>query len=83
MRARSHASSRPTAARASVRAVTNSRSRTSSAARSLASQSSRGTTRLPAMWPHFFGHTWSSRKMPAAPACSYSSTVRIVFSGLP
>ena len=54
-----------------------------SAARSLASHSSVGTTCLPAMWPHRFGHTWSSRNMPAAPAGSHSSTVRMVLSGLP
>ena len=83
IRARSHASSSPMAARASVRAVTKMCSRTSTAARSLASQSSRGTTFLPAMWPHFFGHTWSSRKTPAPPASSYNWIVRMVLSGFP
>ena len=53
------------------------------AARSLASQSSLGTTCLPAMWPQRLGQTWSSRNMPDAPACSHSSTVRTTLSGLP
>ncbi len=35
------------------------------------------------MCPHRFGHTWSSRKIPDAPAASHSSTVRAVLTGLP
>ena len=44
---------------------------------------SRPITRLPRMWPHRFGQTWSSRKQPAAPAAINSATVRRTFSGLP
>ena len=35
------------------------------------------------MCPHFFGHIWSSRKQPAAPASINSPTVRTTFSALP
>ena len=38
---------------------------------------------MPAMWPHFLGHTWSSRNTPAAPAASNSSTVRMALRALP
>ena len=73
----------PTAARASVRATTNSSSqaRRPGRLRAWPATPARGTTRLPAMCPHFSGHTWSSRKIPAPPADSNSSTVRRWCSG--
>ena len=38
-------------------------------------------TRLPSMWPHFFGMTWSSMCSAATPAAVYSRTVRTTLSG--
>jgi len=56
--ARCSAPSMPSTARASVRAIsTRSVRRAATAARSLASMSSTGTSCLPSMWPHFFGAT--------------------------
>src|SRR6266436_239070 len=82
---RSMASSRLVTARASVRAMmTKSGSvRYSLAARILSQNSWVGMICLPAMWPHFFGATWSSMCNPATPARSYSRTVRTTFRTLP
>ena len=57
--------------------------RRSRAARILAACSSVSITRLPCMWPHFFGQTWSSRNTPAAPTPSRSRIARITLSALP
>jgi hypothetical protein len=50
----------------------------STAARILRRASSRGVTRRgPSMWPHFFGQSWSSIRMQAAPARAYSDVHRV------
>jgi hypothetical protein len=45
--------------------------------------SAAGITRLSSIWPHFFGHSWSSIWIAATPTASYSRTVRMTLIGLP
>src|ERR1051325_1192606 len=75
---RSMASSRPFIWRASVRAKMRKSGslRAATADLILSTISPVGTTCLLAKWPQRLGITWSSSKMPAAPADSKASTVR-------
>ena len=82
---RSSALSRPSGARASDRAMSRTSwpPRPSTIAWTFSTISVRGMTRLPSMWPHFFGTTWSSMCSAATPAAAYSRTVRTTLSGPP
>jgi hypothetical protein len=66
------AASSPSTAAASVRAMSRKSGsrRAATAAQILPAISSGPITALPLMCPHFFGITWSSRWIPATPACS-------------
>ena len=50
---------------------------------SFSANSSVGTSSLPSRCPHRFGNTWSSTWRAAAPARSYSTTVRTAHSTSP
>jgi hypothetical protein len=75
---RSMASSKPFIWRASLRAMITKLGsrRTRTAVLIFITISAVGITCLPAKWPQRFGVTWSSSRMPAAPAASNISTVR-------
>ena len=67
------ASSTPSAARASVRAMIRKFSlswRAAAATLIFSTMSCVGTQRLPGVWPHFFGNSWSSSWMAVTPAAS-------------
>ena len=83
--ARRSAASIPSEYRASVRAtiMKSLLGRESTATRILSTASSIGMTRRNSVCPHFFGNSWSSIWMPAAPAAAYPRTVRSVFSNPP
>ncbi|CFN82054.1 Uncharacterised protein [Bordetella pertussis] len=84
-RARSMAASKPSTARASVRAMMRKSSsrRASAAALIFDTISDSGATLLPAKWPQRLGNTWSSSWMASAPARSSTRTVCHTLTALP